>query len=275
MEGAVDAAPALAELVADGGDVRRVGDVELEHVGLGGELAGGALGERQPAPGAGEDHLGALLLREAGDAEREGGVGEDAGDEDALAVEEGHGPETATPRRLLRRAARTPMRREPRRYGVADAHRDPWWHRSGGQRAGGPAGVGRLRDGDRLAVAVPRPGGRRRAQGAVGRAASSPSTPADNEGAADADLVVIATPWDGATQTAQQVEGHLRGKVVISMANALTRIGKEFQPLVPPAGLGGGERAGGAAAEPGGGRPSTTCRPRSSATSTTRSRATC
>ena len=69
-----------------------------------------------------------------------------------------------------------------------------------------------------------------------GPAASSPSTAADNEGAADADLVVIATPWDGATQTAQQVEGHLRGKVVISMANALTRIGKEFQPLVPPRG---------------------------------------
>jgi NADPH-dependent F420 reductase len=59
---------------------------------------------------------------------------------------------------------------------------------------------------------------------------------ADNEGAAHADLIVIATPWDGATQTAQQVEGHLRGKVVISMANALTRIGKEFQPLVPPRG---------------------------------------
>ena len=59
---------------------------------------------------------------------------------------------------------------------------------------------------------------------------------ADNEGAAGADLVVIATPWDGATQTAQQVEPHLRGKVVVSMANALTRIGKEFQPLVPPRG---------------------------------------
>jgi len=59
---------------------------------------------------------------------------------------------------------------------------------------------------------------------------------ADNEGAADADLIVIATPWDGATQTALQLESHLRGKVVISMANALTRIGKEFQPLVPPRG---------------------------------------
>jgi NADPH-dependent F420 reductase len=58
----------------------------------------------------------------------------------------------------------------------------------------------------------------------------------DNSDAADADLVVIATPWDGAAQTAQAVEKQLRGKVVISMANALTRIGKEFQPLVPPRG---------------------------------------
>jgi hypothetical protein len=59
---------------------------------------------------------------------------------------------------------------------------------------------------------------------------------ADNAGAATSDLVVIATPWDGATQTAVSVDQHLRGKVVISMANALTRIGKEFQPLVPPRG---------------------------------------
>jgi NADPH-dependent F420 reductase len=58
----------------------------------------------------------------------------------------------------------------------------------------------------------------------------------DNSDAADADLVVIATPWDGAAQTAQAVEQQLRGKVVVSMANALTRIGKEFQPLVPPRG---------------------------------------
>ena len=59
---------------------------------------------------------------------------------------------------------------------------------------------------------------------------------ADNEGAASADVVVIATPWDGATQTATSVGGHLEGKVVISMANAVIRIGKEFQPLVPPRG---------------------------------------
>ena len=58
----------------------------------------------------------------------------------------------------------------------------------------------------------------------------------DNQAAADTDLVVISTPWDGATQTATSVEHLLRGKVIISMANALTRIGKEFQPLVPPRG---------------------------------------
>jgi NADPH-dependent F420 reductase len=58
----------------------------------------------------------------------------------------------------------------------------------------------------------------------------------DNRGAAEAEVVVIATPWDGATQTAHSVQDELRGKVVVSMANALTRIGKEFQPLVPPRG---------------------------------------
>ena len=58
----------------------------------------------------------------------------------------------------------------------------------------------------------------------------------DNAQAANTDVVVIATPWDGATQTAVSVEEHLRGKVVVSMANALTKLGKEFQPLVPPRG---------------------------------------
>jgi 8-hydroxy-5-deazaflavin:NADPH oxidoreductase len=59
---------------------------------------------------------------------------------------------------------------------------------------------------------------------------------ADNEGAAGADLVVIATPWDAAAATAQAVSRQLQGKVVISMANALAKVGNEFQPLVPPRG---------------------------------------
>ena len=59
---------------------------------------------------------------------------------------------------------------------------------------------------------------------------------ADNEGAAGADVVVIATPWDAAAVTAAAVQDELAGKVVISMANALAKVGHEFQPLVPPRG---------------------------------------
>ncbi len=58
----------------------------------------------------------------------------------------------------------------------------------------------------------------------------------DNTAAADCDMVVIATPWDSAATTAQEHASALRGKVVISMANALVRVGHEFQPLVPPRG---------------------------------------
>jgi 8-hydroxy-5-deazaflavin:NADPH oxidoreductase len=58
----------------------------------------------------------------------------------------------------------------------------------------------------------------------------------DNAAAADCDMVVIATPWDGAATIAQEHEEALAGKIVISMANALVRVGHEFQPLVPPRG---------------------------------------
>jgi hypothetical protein len=58
----------------------------------------------------------------------------------------------------------------------------------------------------------------------------------DNHAAAQCDVVVIATPWDSAATTAQEHVDDLAGKVVISMANALVRVGHEFQPLVPPRG---------------------------------------
>lgn len=58
----------------------------------------------------------------------------------------------------------------------------------------------------------------------------------DNPGAASCEVVVIATPWDSAATTASDLEPYLAGKVVISMANALVRVGHEFQPLVPPRG---------------------------------------
>jgi hypothetical protein len=58
----------------------------------------------------------------------------------------------------------------------------------------------------------------------------------DNASAADCDTVIIATPWDSAATMAQELSGYLRGKIVVSMANALVRVGREFQPLVPPRG---------------------------------------
>ena len=65
---------------------------------------------------------------------------------------------------------------------------------------------------------------------------SLPLDGAANQQAAEADVVVVATPWDAAAVTAHSVERQLEGKVVISMANALAKVGHEFQPLVPPRG---------------------------------------
>jgi 8-hydroxy-5-deazaflavin:NADPH oxidoreductase len=58
----------------------------------------------------------------------------------------------------------------------------------------------------------------------------------DNADAAQADLVVVATPWEAAAPTVGAVGAQLSGKVVLSMANALTRVGSEFVPLIPPRG---------------------------------------
>lgn len=64
----------------------------------------------------------------------------------------------------------------------------------------------------------------------------APVTGADNETAAEADVVVVATPWDSAATTAGSVAAQLDGKVVISMANALARVGDEWEPLISPRG---------------------------------------
>ena len=65
---------------------------------------------------------------------------------------------------------------------------------------------------------------------------SLPLEAGDNSDAAACDVVVLATPWDGAATTAQDNVSRLEGKVVISMANALVKVGHEFQPLLPPRG---------------------------------------
>jgi NADPH-dependent F420 reductase len=59
---------------------------------------------------------------------------------------------------------------------------------------------------------------------------------AANDEAAAAEMVIVATPWDSAAPTAQAHKDQLVGKVVVSMANALTRVGGEFEPLIPPRG---------------------------------------
>lgn len=59
---------------------------------------------------------------------------------------------------------------------------------------------------------------------------------ATNDVAADAELVIVATPWDSAVATVSALRARLKDKVVISMVNALVREGKELLPLYPPRG---------------------------------------
>ena len=65
---------------------------------------------------------------------------------------------------------------------------------------------------------------------------SLPITGGDNALAARSDIIVLATPWDSAATTATALTDQLKGKIVITMANALVRVGREFQPLIPPRG---------------------------------------
>lgn len=57
-----------------------------------------------------------------------------------------------------------------------------------------------------------------------------------NRGATEADLVVMAAPWEGMLGLAVSMAEALRGKTVVSMANALARAGGSFLPLTLPRG---------------------------------------
>ena len=61
-------------------------------------------------------------------------------------------------------------------------------------------------------------------------------TAGTNAVAAAADLVVLATPWEGVLSTVAEVQPLLGGKIVISMVNALTRWGRQMIPLTVPTG---------------------------------------
>ncbi len=59
---------------------------------------------------------------------------------------------------------------------------------------------------------------------------------AGNAGAGQSDVVVIATPWEAAVATVAEIEELLRDKVVVSVANALVREGREMLAVIPPRG---------------------------------------
>ena len=63
-----------------------------------------------------------------------------------------------------------------------------------------------------------------------------PLTSAANREAAAAPLVVIATPWDAAADTAASLREQLSAKVVVSMANALAKVDGELRAVFPPLG---------------------------------------
>jgi 8-hydroxy-5-deazaflavin:NADPH oxidoreductase len=58
----------------------------------------------------------------------------------------------------------------------------------------------------------------------------------ENHAAAGAELVVMATPWEALITTARSLHDELQGKVVVCVANALARQGREFVALTPPRG---------------------------------------
>jgi 8-hydroxy-5-deazaflavin:NADPH oxidoreductase len=61
-------------------------------------------------------------------------------------------------------------------------------------------------------------------------------TPANNQAACDAEVVVLAVHADAALATAQYFSDQLSGKIVVSMANHLVRNGTEFNAVLPPHG---------------------------------------
>jgi NADPH-dependent F420 reductase len=59
---------------------------------------------------------------------------------------------------------------------------------------------------------------------------------ASNAEAAEAEIVVAATPWEGAVETLAPLASGLAEKVVVSVGNALLKSGGEMHALVPPRG---------------------------------------
>jgi len=61
-------------------------------------------------------------------------------------------------------------------------------------------------------------------------------TPANNQAACDADVVVLAVNADAALATARYFADQLQGKIAVSMANHPEKHGTEFHAILPPHG---------------------------------------
>lgn len=57
-----------------------------------------------------------------------------------------------------------------------------------------------------------------------------------NEQAAQGEIVFLATPWEGVQELAKELADALSGKIVVSLVNALVKVGSEMQPLTLPRG---------------------------------------
>jgi hypothetical protein len=105
-----------------------------------------------------------------------------------------------------------------------------------GTGSGGPVGRSRGRGGHRVA----RPVACRVRRGGPHRVVAGDQPRAHRRlqrgGGIGCDLVVVATPWDSAIPTVKPLAAELAGKVVVSMANALVKEGREFLALFPPRG---------------------------------------
>ncbi|MET0626888.1 MAG: NADPH-dependent F420 reductase [Acidimicrobiia bacterium] len=60
--------------------------------------------------------------------------------------------------------------------------------------------------------------------------------PGTNEAAAADRVVFLATVWDAAVPTARDLATRLDGAVVVSVANGLEKVGRQFRPVLPPEG---------------------------------------
>ena len=90
MDSPVDSAVVIGQRFAQVLHLFWVGDVEFKHGRFTVELAGGALGQAQPAASAGQDDLGSFLLGSLCNPKRNRGVGEDARHKNSFTVKNAH-----------------------------------------------------------------------------------------------------------------------------------------------------------------------------------------